>query len=421
MDFFDVMTLDEALKLIDDSVPGGIELETVLLNEAVDRIVGKPVYAPIDLPDFNRSTVDGYAVVAGDVQGASEGMPSMMKVVGESVMGKQSNHVIHTGEAVYVPTGGEVPEGADGVVMIEYCERLDAQTILVKHPIHHGENMTFIGDDMRKGERLYRAGRKLSAYDVGLLAGLGVSELTVFRKLRAAVISTGDEIIAVDAPYCAGKIRDINGNALVASLIRQGVTVTGHDLIGDDFEALKRAFDEALSVSDTVIFSGGSSVGAKDYTMKVIMSDQSSELLVHGLAIKPGKPTIIGKVDGKLIFGLPGHPSAALLLYNLVVVPYFNALTGNRDMPFSVTATLERRVHGAPGRDMFVMVSLKYDNALKGYIAYPIHAKSGMISLLSKADGYIRLSRDEEGLLEGSNVTVHLLKNAHQLGEDTYE
>lgn len=421
MDFFDVITLDDALKRIHEHSTIKIDSECVKLLDAIDRILDKPVYAPIDLPDFNRSTVDGYAVKIQDVQGASDGLPSMLNIVGESVMGNASDFVVKSGESVYVPTGGDVPVGADGVVMIEYCELLDDQTVLVKHPIHHGENMTYIGDDVKKGDQIFNAGRKISAYDIGLLAGLGIAELTVRRRLRATVISTGDEIITVDAPYSQGKIRDINGNALVASLKKHGATVIQHDLIKDDYNALKDAFDKALKTSDTVIFSGGSSVGVRDYTTKVIMSYESSEILVHGLAIKPGKPTIIGKVENKLVFGLPGHPSAALLLYNLVVMPYLNALLGTIQKPFSLMANLNSRVHGAPGRDMFVMVSLKYDASSQRYCAYPIHAKSGMITLLAKADGYIRLSRDQEGLLEGSQVTVHLLKDANQLGEDHNE
>ena len=413
MDFFDVKTLEDTLSIVRHSHERNlkIEKEWVSLNDAVGRVLSQTIISPIDLPDFNRSTVDGYAVYADEVFGASDAIPSILSIAGEIYMGHADILSLNRGEAIYVPTGGALPNGADGVVMIEYCEKLDEQTLLVKHPIHVGENVTYKGDDVKSDERVLEAGRRLSAYDIGLLAGLGIATVLVYKKIKVAVLSTGDEIISVEAPAAFGKIRDINGYALCAALRSYGAEITLHKQLKDDFELLKNTFMEALEISDCVLLSGGSSVGARDYTCDIITQFEDSALLVHGIAVKPGKPTIVGRVGEKLVFGLPGHPSAALLLYNLVVLPYFETLVHSKMQPISVTAVLSTRVHGAPGRDAFVMVDLDVQNGSGDYIAKPIHAKSGMITLLSKATGYIRLSRDQEGLNEGTRVTVTLLRN----------
>ena len=412
MDFFDVKTLDVVLSLVTGSHAKQlkIEKEWVAIDDAVGRVLSSTWQSPVDLPDFNRSTVDGYAVFASEVFGASESIPNLLTLSGEMIMGDSEIPSLKPNEAIYVPTGGAVPRTADGVVMMEYTEKLDAQTILIKHPIHVGENITYKGDDVKCGETVLEMGRRLSPYDIGLLAGLGIPCVEVYKPIKVTVISTGDEIISVDAPPAFGKIRDINGNALCAALKAYGAQVIGPVLVRDDFDGLKKAFEDALESSDCVLISGGSSVGARDYTCDVIGQFKDSELLVHGIAVKPGKPTIVGRIGDKYVFGLPGHPSAALLLYNLVVVPYLEILVGSNMTAIKVPALLSSRVHGAPGRDAFVMVSLEASSDGGSYFAKPIHAKSGMITLLSSATGYIRLSRDQEGLNEGTAVMVTLLR-----------
>lgn len=418
MDFFDVKTLDDVLSLVTTSQTTHlkIEKEWVAIDDAVGRVLSSTWQSPIDLPNFNRSTVDGYAVFASEVFGASESIPSLLTMGGEMVMGDSEIPSLKPNEAIYVPTGGAVPKSADGVVMIEYTEKLDAHTILIKQPIHVGENITFKGDDVKCGETVLEMGRRLSPYDIGLLAGLGIPCVEVYKPIKVTVISTGDEIISVDAPAAFGKIRDINGNALCAALKAYGAQVIGPVLVRDDFEQLTKVFEEALESSDCLLISGGSSVGARDYTCDVIKQFEDSELLVHGIAVKPGKPTIVGRIGEKFVFGLPGHPSAALLLYNLIVVPYLETLVGSKMHAINVPAVLSSRVHGAPGRDAFVMVSLEASTDGQSYLAKPIHAKSGMITLLSSASGYIRLSRDQEGLSEGTAVMVTLLRQEKFVG-----
>ncbi len=418
MDFFDVKTLDDVLSLVTTSQTTHlkIEKEWVAIDDAVGRVLSSTWQSPIDLPNFNRSTVDGYAVFASEVFGASESIPSLLTMGGEMVMGDSEIPSLKPNEAIYVSTGGAVPKSADGVVMIEYTEKLDAHTILIKQPIHVGENITFKGDDVKCGETVLEMGRRLSPYDIGLLAGLGIPCVEVYKPIKVTVISTGDEIISVDAPAAFGKIRDINGNALCAALKAYGAQVIGPVLVRDDFEQLTKVFEEALESSDCLLISGGSSVGARDYTCDVIKQFEDSELLVHGIAVKPGKPTIVGRIGEKFVFGLPGHPSAALLLYNLIVVPYLETLVGSKMHAINVPAVLSSRVHGAPGRDAFVMVSLEASTDGQSYLAKPIHAKSGMITLLSSASGYIRLSRDQEGLSEGTAVMVTLLRQEKFVG-----
>jgi len=413
VDFFDVKTLDDVLKIVTQNREKRVKIHTewVTIDEAVGRVLASTCMSPVDLPDFNRSTVDGYAVFASEVFGACESIPSLLSLNGEVIMGDSEIPVLKSNEAIYVPTGGAVPHNADGVVMIEFTDKMDAQTLLVKHPIHVGENITFKGDDVKVDECVFEKGRRLSVYDIGLLAGIGIPSVEVYKKIRVTVISTGDELISVDAPASFGKIRDINGNALSAALRAYGAEVNGPIHVLDNFDQLKSAYEVALLTSDCVLISGGSSVGVRDYTCEVITHFDDSELLVHGIAVKPGKPTIVGRIGEKLVFGLPGHPSAALLLYNLVVIPYLETLVGASMEAIKVPAILCSRVHGAPGRDAFIMVSLEIAKDGFSYLAKPVHAKSGMITLLSNATGYIRLSRDQEGLNEGSLVMVTLLRH----------
>lgn len=409
MEFFNVFTVKEVHSIIQKLANNYlIGTETVDLLHAIDRIVYKDIIANVNLPEFNRSTVDGYAVISQDVMGASESIPSYLQTIGQVSMGETVDLLIGRGQVVYVPTGGMVPEGADGVVMIEYIDKLDEQTILIYKPIAPGENMTLIGDDLKKGELVVPKGKKLSAYDVGLLAGMGLSKVEVYKKPKFAILSTGDEIIDLHEDKGIGQVRDINGYALNALIVQLGGEVVHKNIVEDDFEKLQNVLGNMLQEADIVLISGGSSVGTRDYTKKLIESFAGGEVLVHGVSIKPGKPTILGQVGGKIVYGLPGHPASALIIFNVFVKTYIRNILSRTQKMVTIQAKLTGNVHSSPGKETYQMVQLiRQDHE---WLAVPFYAKSGMMTLLSKASGYIRITDEKEGIVKGEKVDVFLFQ-----------
>ncbi|MBE0451378.1 MAG: molybdopterin molybdotransferase MoeA [Clostridia bacterium] len=409
MNILSVKSLHDAKSIIlSDQNTITLQTESVHLLESHGRIASETLYSPVDVPAFNRSTVDGYAVKTPEVMGASESIPSILTLKNEVMMGESASSPLKSGEAIYVPTGGMIPEGADGMVMIEHSEVLDEQTLLIKKPIAFGENITYRGDDLKENDAILKTGEKISAYDMGVLAGVGIGWIKVFEKIKIAVLSTGDEIIDYDQEPKSGQIRDINGYTLSGASIACGGQVVYKALIKDDFEALRVALDHAVHAADIVILSGGSSVGTRDFTFAAIESFESGEILLHGISVKPGKPTIIGKIDGKMVFGLPGHPAASAIIFEILVKPYIEKCQMKQSGTFKIGAKLTSNLHAAPGKDTFVMVTLHRENGIN--YATPIHGKSGLMTLLTKATGYIQITSELEGLYKDQEVEVNLLK-----------
>ncbi|PKM96424.1 MAG: molybdopterin molybdenumtransferase MoeA [Firmicutes bacterium HGW-Firmicutes-1] len=409
MEFFNVLTVKEVNLIIDRlSETYIIGTEEVDLINAVDRITVTDYYARVNLPEFNRSTVDGYAVICQDVMGASDAMPSFLLCVSEVNMGESTDLCLQKGQAVYVPTGGMVPRGADGMVMIEYVQKLDEQTILIQKPIAPGENITLIGDDLQEGDMIAPKGKKLSAYDIGLFAATGTYKVQVYNKPKFAILSTGDEIIDYNETQKLGQIREVNGYALNALILQLGGEVIKKVIVRDDFRKLQDELSQAMEQADIVLISGGSSVGTRDYTKQVIESFDGGRVLVHGISIKPGKPTIIGQIDAKLVFGLPGHPAAALMVFHIFVKRYMQKILKRVTNTFHVRATLDSNVHSSPGKETYQMVQLIRND--HEWNAIPLYGKSGMMSLLTRASGYIRISDNQEGLMKGEQVDVYLLQ-----------
>ena len=407
MDFFQVISLDEAIaRLQKQFADNPLEIETVCLLEAQNRFLAEDLYAAENVPDFNRSTVDGYAVKAADTFGAGEALPSLLTAAGAVRMGQKAEMILKKGQAVSVPTGGMLPEGADSVVMVEYSEQFDADTIAVYKPVSPGENVIARGDDMRQGDVILKRGTWLSAKHIAMLAACGISRVNVYRPIRFAIISTGDEIIEIDQPQAIGQIRDINSYGL-SSIIRQwGGSVTYRAIVRDDYEALKQAMTEGLEQADVLLTSGGSSVGERDYTYRLMQELCKDDVFVKGIAIKPGKPTIAGKSDGKPVIGLPGHPSAAMTVFRVLM----SAVMKQWGLYFEETlvpARLSVNLPSSPGRTTFQMVQLEANE--NGFNAVPIFGKSGMIHLLGRSDGYIVLEAHQEGLEQNQQVLVHLL------------
>ncbi|MDF2614384.1 MAG: Molybdopterin molybdenumtransferase MoeA [Clostridia bacterium] len=408
MNFFNVLAVEEVDIILQKIASDYLAEEEIIdILQGRERIVSEAVFAPVDLPEFNRSTVDGYAVISQEVMGASSSMPSFLECSHEVVMGTEADLRVQKGQAVYVPTGGMVPAGADGMVMIEYVEKLDDKTILVHKPIAPLENMTLIGDDLKKGEIVIEKGKKLTSYDIGLLVGLGITKIKVYKKPRFAVISTGDEIVDLDEPQKIGQVRDINGYALSALITELGGQINKKVIVKDEFNWLQKVLKEALEEADIILISGGSSVGTRDYT-KDVMTSLGGKVLVHGISIKPGKPTIVGQINEKIVFGLPGHPASALIVFDRFVKTYMQRTLRRCEKELSITAILESNVHASPGKETYQMVQLMRGE--HDWRAVPFYAKSGMMTLLAKSSGYIRISNNQEGLMKGEKVEVFLFQ-----------
>ncbi len=408
-EFLKVKTAEEVLGLIENFAP--LEEETVPLEEAAGRVVSRNVSASCDVPHFRRAVMDGYAVRARDTFGASESLPALLTVVGEVFMGRPAERGLGPGEAMAVPTGGVIPDGADALVMVEYTQEVGDGTIEVTRPVAPGDNILETGDDIAQGSLLFQAGWKLRAQDVGVLAAVGVRSVPVFRVPRVAVLSTGDEIVSPDSlSVPVGKIRDINTFVLAAQVREAGGLPGWTQVVPDDLDLLASACRKAFENHDMVVLSGGSSVGARDYTVQVLERLEGSELLVHGVAIRPGKPTILARIGPRILWGLPGQPASAMIVFTAFVRPSLLRLQGLNVDRSSKTQTcqavLRRNMPSVHGRADYIRVHLWEE---KGHMwAEPVFGSSAMISTLTKADGYVIVPEHVEGLEAGTVVTVHL-------------
>jgi molybdopterin molybdotransferase len=384
-----------------------LEGQRMHIIDALGRILYEDIKAPMALPEFRRSTVDGYAVLAKDTFGASEGLPTFLNNIGKVEMGKGTELVVGSGECVYVPTGGMIPSGADAMVMIEHSEHLDELALAVYQSVAPGESVMQIGEDVEMGEILLKKGRKIKAQDIGALTALGIEYITVFQRPKVVVLSTGDEIVDPFSKVELGEIRDINTYALSAMIEEFGGDVVHRQVIQDEYNLLKEKASEVLESCDILIISGGSSVGTKDVTAKVINDLGTPGVFVHGIAIKPGKPTIIGKTKGKAVFGLPGHPVSAIVVCKVFIGYLLNRLLCQESRVHSgIYATAAANIHSSPGKETYQMVVLEEHNG--EYLAKPIHGKSGAITLLTKAHGYICIDTNKEGVEKGERVRVVL-------------
>ncbi len=398
-----VKTPEEVLTLIEQEfIPLKENVETIPLSGAIGRVLAEDITAREYVPDFDRSTVDGYAIRARDAFGCSDAIPAILPLEGEVVMGEGAEFELQPGTCCAVPTGGAIPKGADCVVMIEYTEDYGDGTIGISKSAAPGQNMIFRGDDVYPGKVVLKKGRVLGSQDIGALAAIGCVWVPVIKKLTVGVISTGDELIPPEEIPGPGQIRDVNSPMLEAMLTAFGTEVKNYGIIKDNEALLASVVKTAVSECDAVLLSGGSSVGVKDASCRIIESMGS--LLMHGIAIKPGKPTILGKAQNKPLVGLPGHPVAAYFVTKLFVLPSLGRLM-DRDMnSYTVTAKISESVGANHGRAQYHCVHLnKRDGEL---IASPIRGKSGLITTLAGTDGYFCISRDCEGIPQGAEIQV---------------
>ena len=407
--FLTVKTAEEVLRIVESFEP--LDSEKVDLYSAVGRILAEVITAPESVPHFNRALMDGYAVRARDTFGASESQPALLQLGGEVRMGEASSLEAKPGNGIAIPTGGMLPDGADAVVMVEHTSRLDSETIEIMKPVAPRENVLMAGEDILAGDALFPAGKLLRPQDIGALAALGIDSVRVYRKPRVAILSTGDEIVPVPtSPLPPGKIRDINSFTLAAQVSEVGAITGTVELVGDDLDSLVKACRLALEDHDVILISGGSSVGVRDLTVSILDFLPGAELLVHGVAVRPGKPTILAKAGAKIIWGLPGHPISAMTICRTFVLPCLYTLQGLREKSVwkdleAGRAVLTRKLPSVHGRTDYVPVVLSREG--ESLEATPVFGKSAMIGALTKSDGYLVIPQHVEGLDAGTSVTVH--------------
>ncbi len=404
-EFFDVKTIEQALEYT--ARFARMETESIALADAAGRVLAEDIHSDTDLPQFARAIMDGYAVKGASTFGASEANPAYLDVVGTVAMGQVPDFSVGPGQAARIATGGMLPRGTDSVVMIEHTASIDDSTIEVYRSVAPGHNMVAVGEDFEKGQRLLTAGCKIRPQESGLLAALGRSTVKVYQVPRIGIISTGDEIVPVDACPGPGQIRDINTYTLTGLVGQTGAVAAALGIVDDNYEALRTRCAAALEEYDMLIVSGGSSVGTRDLTIDILAALQDAQILFHGISISPGKPTILAKVGQKAFWGLPGHVVSAMIVFSQIVTPFIEHISGlsARDSePFKLTARLTRNVASAQGRVDFVRVRLeRRDDTLW---AEPVLGKSGLISTMVKADGLIAIGMNTEGLEKGTTVQV---------------
>ena len=407
--FFKVQTPEQLYAKMDRFKP--LTPEKVRIEESLHRVLSEDVISTMNLPEFPRSTVDGFALKAKNTYGTSEKNPAILTMIGEIPMGQISDIEVGDGEAMKVATGGMVPKGADAVEMVEYTEWVDPHTLHAFKPISPLENVIQIGEDVKSGEVVLHRGHLIRPQDIGLMAGIGHTDVHVFLRPRVAIISSGDEIIPINAVPKPGEIRDINRYTIVSMVEEAGGIPFFLGIARDHFDDLKEKIELGLMEAEMVIITGGSSVGTLDLTGEVLQSFPGTEILGHGVSIRPGKPTLLADINGKPFLGLPGHPVSAMVIFHFFGKPILRMLSGiSREWIWhqtKVKAKAARNIPSVPGREDYVRVQLEEKNGT--FWAHPVFGKSGAISHLVKANGLIKIGMDEEGLEEGEEAEVILL------------
>lgn len=398
-----VVSVQTALEIIKESfsdIP--VLKESVSLENALGRVISEDIISKESIPAFDRSTVDGYALKAADTYGSGESIPAQLDIIGEILMGEKAEGKIKEGQCIKISTGGMLPEGADSVVMAENTDNSFGDICLVYKSVSPFENVNRKGDDIKEESLVFSKGRKITSKEIGVLAALGINNIKAFRRPEVGIISTGDEIISVDAPLSFGKIRDINSHILSALMIENGCKCTSYGIVRDEYNEILSVMKKAVNENDIVLISGGSSAGARDMTVDII--SKLGEVYLHGIAMKPGKPTIVGKIDGKAVFGLPGHPTAGYFVALRLVKTLVDMMLCRKDSTRKIKAKMLCSISSNHGREEILCVKLTDEGAM------PVYGKSGVISLLAESDGYIIIDRNCEGLKENDEAEIYLFQ-----------
>lgn len=406
--FFTVTPLEQVFALIPFFSKAGTE--TLAVQNAAGRVLAQDIRAREDIPGFHRAAMDGYAVAAKSTFGATEGNPAYLTLRGGVAMGEKPRETLAHGQAMRISTGGMLPQGADSVVMLEFCVEIDDATLEVGKSVAPGANIIFQGEDGVRGQVMARSGQVLRPQEIGLLAALGRADIPVYRRPLAGIISTGNEIVPITSIPGPAQVRDVNSYSLFSQLLAAGCEPRMFGVMPDNFPALRDACAKALDQCELVMISGGSSMGVRDITIEAIGALKDAEILVHGIPIRPGKPTILARVGQKPVWGLPGHVASSMVVFHRVVTPFLEHARGidpalRRQRP-PVPAVLTRNISSAQGRMDLVRVRLI--QTPDGLAAEPILGKSGLIHTMTAADGLVEIGMNTEGLEKGSIVAVTL-------------
>lgn len=405
--FFKVKSLDDVLGMTQLFSPVGIEeLHT---RDAFSRVLAKDLISGEDLPGFKRSCMDGYAVNAASTFGASESGPAWLTLKGAIAMGDIPDFALAPGEAARISTGGMLPAGADAVVMVEHTEAVNEQSIEIYKSVAPLQHVIDVTEDFAKGQTVIEKGRLMRPQEIGLAAGLGHTRIWAYKVPRVGIISTGDEVVPVDKTPGPGRVRDINSYSLSALVTQAGGEPVRYGIVKDDPNTLKAVCQKALAHTDMVLISGGSSVGTRDYTVEVLSALPDTEILVHGISVSPGKPTILARSGGIPVWGLPGQVASAMVVFQVVAAAFLHRLRGlsRPILQVKASARLSRNLASSQGRRDFVRVILVQEG--HDLVARPILGKSGLIRTMVQADGLLEIGEHVEGLEKGSMVDIILL------------
>ncbi len=408
--FRKLVTLDDTRKLINDLPIGALGSESIPLLEAHNRVLAEDIVSTLDVPPFDRSTVDGYAVRADDTFGAEENRPVELRNIGNVVVGELPRITIEIGEAAEIVTGAPIPKGANAVVMVEDTER-NGETVEVFSSVSRNENVMLKGTDIKRGKTLLKKGQVLGSREMGVIAAVGEASVSVFLAPTVAVLSTGGEVTQPGNDLPSGKIFDINAFSLAGAVIESGGKPIYMGIAPDERDKLRETLERAVSAADIVVTSAGVSVGPKDMIPQTVDSLGKPGIVFSGIAVKPGKPTTMALVGKTPIFALPGHPASALLMFHLVVRPVIQKLSGRGEGGTeTVKAYAGSRMFSAKGRRTFVMIKLEKDKQNRP-TAKPVESgASGAIMTLANADGYVEIPENAQFVDENDEVTVFLFK-----------
>jgi len=417
--FFNVLSVAEFIERLREFSP--LPVETAQGTDMDGRVLAEDVIAPEDLPLAHRSCMDGYALRARDVFGASESNPAYLESVGTVHIESPAVFPVGPGECASIVTGGILPEGADAVIMVEHTEPLGAGTVEMRKSLAPHDNVMLRGEDAAQGQVALAAGTLVRPQEAGLLAALGMESVQVHARPRVGILSTGDELVPVSHTPRVGQVRDVNSTTLACCVRRAGAVSTLYGLVEDDVDSLETALRGALEENDVVLLSGGSSVGTRDLTVAAMERLEGLEIVNHGVAISPGKPLILGRQGNKAVWGLPGQVASAQVVMFVLGAPFLRYLAGeagafDQSLWPARRARLGRNIASKPGREDYVRVRLRAAPAEGAGqadpaglpVAEPVQGKSGLLKTLILSHGVIRIPSDSEGVYEGTDVDVLL-------------
>jgi molybdopterin molybdotransferase len=409
-EFLKLVSPDEALEILFQSIDPIIQCETIQSTAALGRVTCKEILSPQDLPEFRRSTVDGYAVLAKDTHGASESLPAYLKIIGEVLMGTSPDFGLFGKDCSIIHTGGMLPKRADAVIMLEDSQLLESGDLEIYKSVAVGENVIEVGEDIKAGEEVIPNGKKLRPSEIGGLMALGITEVSVAKKPIFGILSSGDEVIPPDQKTNPGQVRDINSYTLSSLIEILGGEPVHYGIISDSHDEMLAVMQRALRECDHIIVTAGSSASSRDLTAEIMNKMGKPGVLVHGVNIKPGKPTIFGVCGGQVMIGLPGNPVSALVIAMILVAPIIDSFLGLvHDLPKpSLQAKLTVNVASQAGREDWVPVRLSESKDGR-YLAEPVFGRSNLIFILSRSHGIVKIPAPTTGIEAGTQVEVRLI------------